>query len=114
MGIVRLPKRRFPRRATTTRLRSLVRQRMTTVFNHERETPRSSANDIRVVLADDHQLCRQGLKALLELELGIAIVGEASDRLEVQRISLDQNANVVLMDINKAIVAGRCEGGRGG
>ena len=56
---------------------------MTTVFNHERETPRSSSHDIRVVLADDHQLFRQGLKALLELERGITIVGEASDGLEV-------------------------------
>ena len=70
------------------------------MFSHERETPRSSSNDIRVVLADDHQLFRQGLKALLELERGITIVGEASDGLEVQRVSLEQNANVVLMDIN--------------
>src|ERR1043166_9085096 len=79
---------------------------MMTVFSHERETPRSSANDIRVVLADDHQLFRQGLKALLELERGITIVGEASDGLEVQRVSLEQNANVVLMDINMPIVDG--------
>src|SRR5438445_7580249 len=76
------------------------------VFNQERETHRSSANEIRVVLADDHQLFRQGLKALLELERGITIVGEASDGLEVQRISLEQNANVVLMDINMPIVDG--------
>src|SRR3979411_1146160 len=80
---------------------------MTTVFNQERETAaRSSANDIRVVLADDHQLFRQGLKALLELERGITVVGEASDGLEVQRISLEQHANVVLMDINMPIVDG--------
>jgi len=73
---------------------------------HDRETTRASSNDIRVVLADDHQLFRQGLKALLELERGITIVGEASDGLEVQRISLEQNANVVLMDINMPIVDG--------
>src|SRR5437763_15579867 len=79
---------------------------MMTVFSHERETPRSSANDIRVVLADDHQLFRQGLKALLELERGISVVGEASDGLVVQRVSLEQNANVVLMDINMPIVDG--------
>src|SRR4051794_4329600 len=79
---------------------------MMTVFSHDRETTRSSSNDIRVVLADDHQLFRQGLKALLELERGITIVGEASDGLEVQRVSLEQNANVVLMDINMPIVDG--------
>jgi DNA-binding NarL/FixJ family response regulator len=81
---------------------------MTTVFNNDRDrdTPRSSSNDIRVVLADDHQLFRQGLKALLELERGIAVVGEASDGLEVQRVSVEQGANVVLMDINMPIVDG--------
>ena len=76
------------------------------MFNHDRETPRTSANAIRVVLADDHQLFRQGLKALLELERGITVVGEASDGLEVQRVSLEQHANVVLMDINMPIVDG--------
>ncbi|HLZ30280.1 MAG TPA: response regulator transcription factor, partial [Chloroflexota bacterium] len=76
------------------------------MFNHDRETPRPSANAIRVVLADDHQLFRQGLKALLELERGITVVGEASDGLEVQRVSLEQHANVVLMDINMPIVDG--------
>ena len=75
------------------------------MLNHE-QTPRGSSNDIRVVLADDHQLFRQGLKALLELERGISIVGEASDGLEVQRISLEHNADVVLMDINMPIVDG--------
>src|SRR5688500_19273160 len=78
---------------------------MTTVFNQERETSRSST-EIRVVLADDHQLFRQGLKALLELERGITIVGEASDGLEVQRVSIEQKADVVLMDINMPIVDG--------
>jgi len=72
----------------------------------DHETPRSSSNDVRVVLADDHQLFRQGLKALLELERGITVVGEASDGLEVQRISIEQEANVVLMDINMPIVDG--------
>ena len=36
---------------------------------------------IRVILADDHQLVRQGLKALLERE-GFAVVGEASNGQE--------------------------------
>src|SRR4026208_2446020 len=76
------------------------------MFNQDPQTPRNTSTEIRVVLADDHQLFRQGLKALLELERGITIVGEASDGLEVQRISLDQQADVVLMDINMPIVDG--------
>src|SRR5437879_5522642 len=88
-------------------MHSLVRtEDDTALFNHDRETPRTNANAIRVVLADDHQLFRQGLKALLELERGITVVGEASDGLEVQRVSLEQHANVVLMDINMPIVDG--------
>lgn len=71
--------------------------------NGERE---SRGNEIRVVLADDHQLFRQGLKSLLELERGIRVVGEASDGLEVQRVALEQEASVVLMDINMPIVDG--------
>src|SRR6195256_2465566 len=76
------------------------------MFNQDRETARSSANDIRVVLADDHQLFRQGLKALLELERGISVVGEARAVLAAQRVSLELAATVVLMDINMPIVDG--------
>jgi DNA-binding NarL/FixJ family response regulator len=77
------------------------------VSNRDQKTPRnSSSHNIRVVLADDHQLFRQGLKALLELEPGMAIVGEASDGLEAQRVSLEQRADVVLMDINMPMVDG--------
>ena len=70
----------------------------------DRDTSRSSSNsnDIRVVLADDHQLFRQGLKALLELERGITIVGEASDGLEVQRVSLEQKADQLADTIHRA------------
>jgi DNA-binding NarL/FixJ family response regulator len=69
-------------------------------------TSQSSSSDIRVVLADDHLLFRQGLKALLDLERGMTVVGEASDGLEVQRVSLEQQPNVVLMDLNMPVVDG--------
>ncbi len=72
--------------------------------SQEREHPRG--NEIRVVLTDDHQLFRQGLKALLEMERGITVVAEASDGLEVQRVSVEHEADVVLMDINMPIVDG--------
>lgn len=37
---------------------------------------------IRVVIADDQRLMRDGLRALLELQDGIAIVGEAENGVE--------------------------------
>ncbi|HEY2595555.1 MAG TPA: response regulator transcription factor [Chloroflexota bacterium] len=62
--------------------------------------------DIRVVLADDHHLFRQGLRALLDLERGMRVVGEASDGLDVQRVCREQHPDVVLMDINMPVVDG--------
>jgi DNA-binding NarL/FixJ family response regulator len=76
------------------------------VTHRDRDVPRGASGDIRVVLADDHQLFRQGLRALLDLERGMRVVGEASDGLEVQRVCTEQRADVVLMDINMPVVDG--------
>ncbi len=70
------------------------------------EPTNSRHDEIRVVLADDHQLFRQGLKALLQMERGIRVVGEACDGLEAQRVAVDQDAHVILMDINMPIADG--------
>ena len=39
----------------------------------------------KVVLAEDHRLLREGLKALLQAEKGLQIVGEAENGLEALR-----------------------------
>ena len=39
-----------------------------------------------IVLADDHQIVRQGLRALLEAEPDFSVTGEASDGLEVAEV----------------------------
>jgi DNA-binding NarL/FixJ family response regulator len=62
--------------------------------------------DIRVVIADDHDLFREGLVALLGLERGIRVVGEARDGVEVLRIARDLLADVVLMDLNMSLSDG--------
>jgi DNA-binding NarL/FixJ family response regulator len=54
---------------------------------------------IRVVLADDHPIVRDGLKKLLVLEEDIAVVGEASDGREVVRIVQDTKPDVVVLDL---------------
>jgi DNA-binding NarL/FixJ family response regulator len=63
-------------------------------------------NEIRVVIADDHDLFRQGLAALLGLERGIRVVGEATDGVEVVRVAQDLLADVVLMDLNMSLADG--------
>lgn len=55
---------------------------------------------IRIIVADDHQLFRNGLKLLLESSPDFEIAGEASTGLEFLEILKNCNAEVALMDIN--------------
>jgi DNA-binding NarL/FixJ family response regulator len=61
---------------------------------------------IKVLLADDHQLMRQGVRRILESEADIQVVGEASDGLEVQMMAADLQPDVILMDVSMGIVDG--------
>ncbi len=55
---------------------------------------------IRLLLVDDHQLFREGLRRILELEPDITVVGEASNGLEAMTSVSRAKPDVVLMDIN--------------
>jgi DNA-binding NarL/FixJ family response regulator len=61
---------------------------------------------IRVLLADDHQLFREGLRRLLESERDMQVLGEASNGLEIQRMVEELHPDVVLMDVSMAIIDG--------
>ncbi len=54
---------------------------------------------IRVLLADDHAVVREGLRLVLEAAGDIVVAGEASTGLEVVRTSVDLGPDVVLMDV---------------
>jgi len=54
---------------------------------------------IRVVLADDHPIVRDGLRKLLALEDDIEIVGEASDGREVLQVVQQTEPDVVILDL---------------
>ncbi|HZN03251.1 MAG TPA: response regulator transcription factor [Candidatus Polarisedimenticolia bacterium] len=55
---------------------------------------------IRVLLADDHTLVRQGLRALLEREADIKIIGEARNGREAVNRVLALKPDIVVMDIS--------------
>jgi DNA-binding NarL/FixJ family response regulator len=56
-------------------------------------------NPIRVVLADDHAVVREGTRQLLEREPDILVVGEASDGAEAVRLVESAQPKVVVMDV---------------
>lgn len=61
---------------------------------------------IRILLADDHQLFREGLRRLLESERDMQVLGEANNGLDVQRMVEELHPDVVLMDVSMAIIDG--------
>ncbi|HET6319496.1 MAG TPA: response regulator transcription factor [Chloroflexota bacterium] len=54
---------------------------------------------IRVLIADDHDVVRQGLRTFLSLDPELEIVGEAADGAEAVRLAHRLRPNVVLMDL---------------
>lgn len=54
---------------------------------------------IRVLLADDHNLVRQGIKTLLEISKDFEIVGEATDGEEALALIESTRPQVVLLDV---------------
>lgn len=55
---------------------------------------------IRVVIADDHAIIREGLKALLGREKDIEVVAEASDGREAVKLAGKLSPHVVVMDVS--------------
>ena len=60
----------------------------------------SAGRKIRVLLADDHTLVRQGLRALLEREADIKIIGEARNGREAVHRAAALKPDIVVMDIS--------------
>jgi DNA-binding NarL/FixJ family response regulator len=63
-------------------------------------------NPIKIVIADDHTIVRQGLKKLLEEESCLEITGEAKDGIEAIQKVLALKPDVIIMDIAMPILNG--------
>ncbi len=78
-------------------------------------------SDIRILLAEDQRLLRDGLRIILDLEPGLAVVGEAADGEEAVHRALELRPDIVLMDVQMprrggveatALIAAACPGTR--
>ncbi|NUQ87413.1 MAG: response regulator transcription factor [Glycomyces artemisiae] len=61
---------------------------------------------IRVVIADDDELMRVGLRMMLQTQEDVAVVGEAADGREAVRQALHSTPDVVLMDVRMPVLDG--------
>lgn len=60
----------------------------------------------RIVLADDHDLFREGLAGLINTQPDLETVGQASDGLEALTLARDLKPDLIIMDINMPICDG--------
>ena len=56
-------------------------------------------DNIKILLAEDHVVVRQGTRQLLEQEQDLEVIGEASDGEEAVQLAAQLNPDVVIMDI---------------
>ena len=59
----------------------------------------SETTRIRVVLADDHALVREGIRHVLDADAAIEVVGEAANGADAVTLALQHTPDVVLLDI---------------
>ena len=61
---------------------------------------------IRVLIADDHMLVREGIIKILSLEKDIEIAGEAGDGQQAVSLAMERNIDIALLDVNMPIMDG--------
>jgi PAS domain S-box-containing protein len=76
------------------------------LLNPDGESVREPAMTTRIFLADEYQIVRQGLRALLEKETGLEVVGEAAKGPAVMRQVQDLAPDIVLLDLGLPDLAG--------
>lgn len=55
---------------------------------------------IKILLADDHSMIREGIKQLLELDESFSVVGQAGDGIECMKALREEVPDILLLDVN--------------
>jgi DNA-binding NarL/FixJ family response regulator len=61
---------------------------------------------IKILIADDQKLIREGLKVLLEMEESFMVIGEASNGQQAVDLYIKLRPDIVLMDIQMPVING--------
>ncbi len=70
------------------------------------ETITDSGNKVKIAVVDDHQLFREGLKRIINMEDDLEVVGECGDGAQAVELCQQLGPDVVLMDINMPTESG--------
>jgi two-component system, NarL family, nitrate/nitrite response regulator NarL len=65
-----------------------------------------SRRRVRIAIADDHQIFRDGLRRLLESEHGFEVVAEGADGIDAMRVAREAKPDVLLLDVAMPRVGG--------
>ena len=84
----------------------VVRQEPGSRAKEDWRTQRKGKRRLRVLLADDHEIVRQGLASLLSEENTIEIVGEAANGREAVNLAHRLRPDVVIMDVSMPLMSG--------
>ncbi|MFZ1199554.1 MAG: response regulator [Desulfobacterales bacterium] len=67
---------------------------------HRSKWEQKGSNQIRILIADDHAVMRDGLANLLRVEENFEVVGQAGNGIEAVRLVQELNPDIVLMDVS--------------
>lgn len=76
------------------------------MISQETQAPTTTLDTIRIIIADDHSIVRDGLAAILGCELDIAVVAQASNGREVIEQYRKHKPDVAIVDLRMPVMGG--------